>query len=143
MSATDNTLLPLQRVQNAATRLITNSIQRDHIIPVIRQPHWLPINLSNTFRFCLMMHSIITQQFPDYMSEITMSTAVSSTGARLRSAEGLSFWKPKVRTQFCERACSYSGSVAWSSVPYDLQSISDTNSFKHQLKTQLVAADAY
>ena len=32
----------LQAVQNAAACLITDTSQRDHITPVLRQLHWLP-----------------------------------------------------------------------------------------------------
>jgi len=38
------TLRPLQRAQNAATRLVTNTGSRDHITPVLRDLLWLPVN---------------------------------------------------------------------------------------------------
>jgi len=37
------TLGPLQRVQNAAARLIFELTPRDHIIPSLLQLHWLPV----------------------------------------------------------------------------------------------------
>ena len=33
----------LQSVQNAADRLVTGTRRRDHITPVLRQLHWLPV----------------------------------------------------------------------------------------------------
>ena len=93
------TLLPLQWAQNTAMRLIANSRQRDHITPVMKQLHWLPINLHIMFKLSLMMHSVVTQQCPRFMSVITMLTAVSSTWAGLRSANGFSFWKRKIWTR--------------------------------------------
>ena len=33
----------LQRIQNKAARLITRTRQRDHITPVLRALHWLPV----------------------------------------------------------------------------------------------------
>ena len=134
------TLLPLQRIQNAAGRLITNSRQRDHITPVMKQLQWLSIKLHIMFKLCLMMPSILTKQCPHYMSEITMLTAVSFTRAGVCSANGLSFWKPKVQSKFGECALSYSGPGAWNSLSYDLQSITNTNSFKRLLKTHLLNA---
>ena len=68
-----------------------------------------------------------------------MLTAVSSTRAGLRPANGLSFGKLKVQTKFCERVFSYSEPTAWNSLPYDLQSFTDTNSFKRRLSTDLFA----
>ena len=37
------TIRPLQRVLNAAARLITDSKPCDHITPVLRKLHWLPV----------------------------------------------------------------------------------------------------
>jgi hypothetical protein len=38
------TLRPLQRAQNAAAHLVTNTGSRDHITPVMKELHWLPAN---------------------------------------------------------------------------------------------------
>jgi len=40
---TDTLLRRLQSVQNAAARLVTGTRRRDHITPVLRQLHWLPV----------------------------------------------------------------------------------------------------
>ena len=39
------TLRPLQRVQNAAARLVANIRQHDHTTPAMKDLHWLPVNL--------------------------------------------------------------------------------------------------
>jgi len=39
----DNLLRRLQVVQNAAARLVTGTRRREHITPVLRQLHWLPV----------------------------------------------------------------------------------------------------
>ena len=38
-----STIDPLQRVQNAAARLVAGTGTRDHITPVLQSLHWLPI----------------------------------------------------------------------------------------------------
>ena len=38
-----STIAPLQRVQNAAARLITGIGLHDHVTPALQQLHWLPI----------------------------------------------------------------------------------------------------
>ena len=132
-SVTDNTITAVARSECCCT---AHCKLQDHIPPAMKQLHWLPINLRSTFKLCLMMQSIPTQQCPDYMCELTMPTAVSSTKAGLH----LSFWKPKVQTKFGEHAFSYSGPVAINALPYDIQSITVTNSFRRQLRTRLFAA---
>jgi len=42
-------LVPLQRVQNAAARLVLNLDRRAHISPALQQMHWLPVMHRVTF----------------------------------------------------------------------------------------------
>ena len=101
---------------------------------------WVPVNLRIKYKLCVMMHLIFTQQCPEYMKELVLLTASSTTRPGLRSESGLSYRKPKIRTKFGERAFSYSGPAAWNSLPDYLQSTTNTNSFKKLLKTHLFAA---
>ena len=38
----------LQRIQNTAARLVTRSNRDDHITPVLKSLHWLPVHLQGT-----------------------------------------------------------------------------------------------
>ena len=40
---TDSLFRHLQSGQNAAARLVTGTRERDHVTPVLRQLHWLPV----------------------------------------------------------------------------------------------------
>jgi len=52
------TIAPLQRVQNAAARLITGIGRRDHVTPALRKLHWLPIPYRITYKLCVLMHQV-------------------------------------------------------------------------------------
>jgi len=41
---------PLQRVHNAATRLVLNLRLRDHVTPALKHLHWLPVASRITFK---------------------------------------------------------------------------------------------
>ena len=45
-----DSLIRLQSVQNAAARLVTGTRRSDHITPVLRQLHWLPVRQLIHFR---------------------------------------------------------------------------------------------
>jgi hypothetical protein len=134
------TLQHLQRAQNAAARLITNTGPHDHITPAMKALHWLPVNQRIEYKLCLTMHLIHTQQCPDYMRDLVTMTATSATRTGLRSASSLTYRKPRVQTKFGERAFSFSGPTIWNSLPAYLQATSNTNTFKRLLKTHLFAA---
>jgi len=84
-------LRPLQRAQNVATRLVKNTGSRDHITPILKDLHWVPVNQRIKYELCLMMHQIPIQQCPDYMYDVTTLSATSATRCELRSASGLSY----------------------------------------------------
>jgi hypothetical protein len=133
----ESTIRPLQRVQNAAARLITNTRQRDSITPVLKRLHWLPVKQRIIYKLCLLMHMIHTQQCPVYMADMVQSTAKTASRPGLRSANHLLYRKPALKSKFGERAFSHAGPAAWNSLPNHIQSDSNTNSFKKQLKTFL------
>ena len=43
-------LIRLQRVQNRADRLVTRTKTQDHITPVLRDLHWLPVSSRISFK---------------------------------------------------------------------------------------------
>ena len=47
-----STIAPLQRVQNAAARLVLQLGPRDHISQGLRELHWLPINARVRYKLC-------------------------------------------------------------------------------------------
>ena len=47
-------LQKLQRVQNAAARIITGTRKYDHITPVLRELHWLPVKERIDFKILLL-----------------------------------------------------------------------------------------
>lgn len=138
-----STLQPLQRVQNAAARLVSDTKPRDHISPVLAQLHWLPVNQRITYKLCLLMHLVHVKHCPDYLNNLVHLTADSATRPGLRSASRLSYRKPALASKFSERAFSYAGPAAWNSLPDHIQSITNTASFKRQLKTFLFSACSY
>jgi len=57
-SLPDTLLCKLQSVQSATARLITGTRRRDHITPVLRELHWLPIREHVKFKVaCLVRQS--------------------------------------------------------------------------------------
>jgi len=50
---TDTLLRKLQAVQNAAARLLTRTSRREHISPVLRRLHWLPVSRRIDFKLAV------------------------------------------------------------------------------------------
>jgi len=80
------------------------------------------------------MHAVHTGRCPEYLKEVH---TVSSTTARpgLRSAVSTDYVIPRLRTKFGERVFSYTGPVAWNSLPVQVREEMDFHRFNRLLKT--------
>jgi len=129
------TLAPLQRVQNAAARLVLNLKPSDHITPALFQLHWLPVNQRISFKLCLIVFKCLNNQAPSYLIELFHRISDIPSRAALRSASTYDLDIPRTRLYFGERALSVAGAHEWNDLPAELRSISDIQQFKWQLKT--------
>ena len=63
-----NTQLPkLQRLQNAAARLVSNVAQYDHITPTPVNLHWPPVTYRVNFKIAMLTHKCIYGNVPEYL----------------------------------------------------------------------------
>jgi len=59
----------LQSVLNAATRLVTGTRRSDHITPVLRQLHWLPVRQHVDFKAATLVHRSLSGISPSYLAD--------------------------------------------------------------------------
>ena len=60
----------LQRVQNAATRLVTNTPRMCHITPILEDLHWLPIIYRIEFKIVLLTFKCLYGLAPQYLGDV-------------------------------------------------------------------------
>ena len=65
----------MQVVLNAAARLVVGAGRRDHITPILRELHWLPIRQRILYKMAVLAFHCIHQSAPTYLSEMFTSTA--------------------------------------------------------------------
>jgi len=74
------TIAPLQRVQNAAARLLRELLRRDHVRPALKELHWLPVVYRIQFKLALVMFTIHTRRCPDYLGDSVQAWTVIRHG---------------------------------------------------------------
>ena len=131
------TTAPLQQAQNAAARLILGLASHDHVTTALRHLHWLPVQYRITYKLCLLMHLMHIQKAPSYLKDTVTATASVSSRGRLRSASSSRYEQPRMRLKFGQHCFSYAVPAAWNTLPPSLQQLTNTDSFKRQLKTVL------
>ena len=60
----------LQAVQNCAARLVTRSRKHDHITPILKQLHWLPIYGCIKYKKLLLTFKALHGLVPSHITEI-------------------------------------------------------------------------
>ena len=63
-------LSKLQRLQNAAARLVSNVAKYDHITPTLVKPHWFPVRFRVIFKIAMPAHKCIYGNAPEYLKVI-------------------------------------------------------------------------
>ena len=58
----------LQRIKNSLAIVITNTSKYQHITPILKKLHWLPIKQRIDYKLCLFMHIQNTNKSTTYIS---------------------------------------------------------------------------
>jgi len=126
----------LQRVQNAAARVVLHIPRRDHITPTLISLHWLPVKYRIVFKILVLVFQCVNGSAPAYLQELIV--AYNPT-RRLRSAGDTTLLAvPKTRLKtYGDRAFMAQAPVLWNNLPCTLREVPTINSFKKQLKTLL------
>ena len=95
-------LVPLQRVRNAAARLVLNLGWRGHISPALQQLHWLLVMHRVTFKIATLMHQILHKRCSSYLADLVTFNTTYCDDFRYSEARSLRFG------DFLLRSCSHS-----------------------------------
>ncbi len=64
------TIRQLQLIQNAAARILTRTRKYEHITPVLRSLHWLPVTFRIDFKVLLLVYKSLNGIGPKYMADM-------------------------------------------------------------------------
>ena len=57
----------IQRIQNTLARVVTNTSKFEHITPILKKLHWLPIKQRIDYKLCLLTYKTLQIQQPTYL----------------------------------------------------------------------------
>jgi len=77
---TDSLVQRLQAVQNAAARLVSGTRRSEHITPVLRQLHWLPVRQRIEFKMAILVYKALNDLSPQYLADDCQ--LITTTGRR-------------------------------------------------------------
>ena len=132
-----STIAPLQRVQNAAARLVLGLSRspHDHFSSALQTLHWLPIYYRIQFKIALLMYNALAGRCPEYIKDIVAPVVSNPGRQQLRSAARSDVIVPHCRTKFRSRAFSIAGPEVWNRLPQSVRSTDTVRQFRRLLKT--------
>ena len=127
----------LQRIQNAAARIILKRQKCDHITPALIELHWLPLKFRITFKLLLLTYKSVNGQAPPYLAQLLKPKTLSHHN--LRSNALLNNLEIRDSKLCCggDRAFSIAAPREWNKLPGDIKSSQSIEIFKSRLKTYL------
>ena len=128
----------LQVVQNATARLVTGARRSEHMTPVLRNFHWLPVRQRTTFKTAVLVYKCLHSMAPQYLQMYCEPTS-TVTSRRLRSAHSGRLTVPRTRTNYVDRSFAVQGPRVWNSLPAELRTPDITLAMlRKRLKTLLL-----
>ena len=128
-------LSKLQRVQNAAARMITGAGRSEHITPSLYHLHWLPVECRVKYKILLYTYKALNNTAPVYVCNLLSR---HQPGRRLRSTDQCLLSVPRTRTKtYGSRSFKQVAPVLWNALPLDIKTIDSVFNFKRAIKQHL------
>ena len=125
------TLAPLQRVQNMAARMVCRQGKFDHVTPLLKNLHWLPIKARIEYKILCVVHKTVNGIGPQYLRDL-----LRETKGRTRSSTSGHLHVMRSKSRYGDRTFSKCGPSLWNNLPVELRTLPE-NTFRRQLKARL------
>ena len=131
----ESTIKTLQLIQNNAARVVLKKKKRDHITPLLKELHWLPVRSRIEYKICLLTFKALNNLAPTYISSLIKRYLP----ARLLRSAGRGLLEPKVPNlkRTGGRSFTVVAPAMWNRLPEGLRLATDLDGFKRDLKTYL------
>jgi len=125
----------LQRVQNALARVVSGTRRRDHIKPILRELHWLPVAQRIEYKIALITHKVLSTSQPQYLHNLMTEYKPARS---LRSENKRQLSRPRGLTSTMgQRTFTRASEAVWNNLPENLRISDNLQYFKSHLKTFL------
>jgi len=133
----------LQRVLNAAARVVTNTRKYDRGLhhTMRHDLHWLDMTDRIQFRIAVTVYRCLHGTAPEYLSELFVPASTRSSRHCLRSSDSNKLVVPPVKlSTYGRRSFTASGPIVWNSLPEYLRDPTlSVDTFRRYLKTYFFA----
>ena len=125
----------LQRVLNSAARVLDRVRKFEHITPVLKDLHWLPIAKRIEYKVLTLVFKALNNSAPKYISDLL---SIKQCRYPLRSATSTLLIVPRSRTtHYGDRAFEHFAPLLWNKLPNEIRGITCLKTFQAKIKELL------
>ena len=126
----------LQRLQNMAARIICRCGPRDHVTPLRKELHWLPIEARPVFKILCYTYKAMQGNLPEYMCDMVSVYNPKRCGLRSGNSSIKRLCTVKANSAKYGNMCySIAAPSLWNKLPENIRSAETFATFKKSLKT--------
>ena len=122
----------LQRLQNRAARVLTNSNYDGDASILLNDFGWQNLQTQRQIQKAVMVYKSLNCLAPDYMSSKFILRNDLFNSCNLRDSEN-KLAVPLPRTNYYRKSFCYSGAVLWNNLPTDVRQAKSLTSFRKLL----------
>ena len=127
----------LQRIQNAAARIIFKKTKYKHVTPLPNELHWLPVRYRICFKLLVLTFKCIHGDAPSYLSDLISFKLISTFVLR---SDKMPYLLQEARSRLVtggDRSFVIAATSEWNKLPCEIRSLPTLDAFKSKLKTYL------
>ena len=134
----DTTLSDLQRIQNAAARILTKCGDRNYpTINLLKKIHWFPVRQRITYKIPILTFKAYHKTAPQYICDLIIPRTYTSNRV-VRSNNSFALFVPMIMLKhYGERFFSYAAPIGWNKLNVGIRSLSNLETLKKNVKTYL------
>ncbi|XP_060595673.1 uncharacterized protein LOC132749793, partial [Ruditapes philippinarum] len=110
------TLNKLQHLQNTAARIITGTSRFEHITPVLKKLHWIPVVYRVDFKILMQTYKALHDQSPIYLKHLLALYQPTRNLRSKNSSKQLVVAKSRT-VRYGERSFSSMAPKLWNALP--------------------------
>ena len=134
----------LQSIQNTLACIVTNHRKYAHVMPILKQLHWLPVKYRCMFKTATLVYKFLHSGSPSYFQPFLSPSSCSYSTGRSHPDQQYLTVAPFHSSVFksvkhFDHSFAFDTPKIWNELPRDLRSAVSVASFRRKLKTYLFA----
>ena len=132
----DYLITKLQRVQNCAAKICFRKRKSDHVTPLLKALHWLPVKERIEYKIATLCHKHFHGKLPSYLSSL-LKRPLNTRSLRSSDDQTILYKPIKNMKTYGERSFEFYAPLTWNSLPREIRELDSHATFKKRLKTHL------